>query len=295
MFARYRISFNINLYLGIKEDLEISLEPYERAKLFLHPSSGIPNTGEIVVEVAEPNETLARNYAEEILQEFLFFLSIEENTTVGRLNTGKIDFENREDFNKGVVETRSFTRRSDVTFVHSLDQTKLDNFGEKLSKIHALDQPERELLLKFLRVYNSGKKGRYPSDELIYRWVALEVIVSNPSNPQKALRSINDFIFQRFPVDRARNIIQKHSETINELIKADLHNYENTKNRSELLKEELQKSKPQMKEVLNHALGCIYEIRNGVIHRSKEYAFLHMVNNMLDYILKDFWDFRSPT
>lgn len=295
MYARYRIPFKVNLHLVTKERLEIDLAPSDKARLILHPSGGTPNIGDIVVEILEPNETLARNQAEEILKKISSLLSVEKNAQIGPITFERAIFENPKEW-EGKVKTSSLDIPSKVTIVGVLDQNEFDKLRHKWDKINRLGNDEADLVFKFLRAYRLGKKGRDPSDELVDRWTALELLVRDPSKQRSTIKSINEFISRRVSEDQARNIIQIHREMIKELIDANLWSFGEPKtNYSDKLKEEFEKIRPSMKAVLTKALLCIYGVRNGVIHDLDTIPVIPKANKMLEYILKDFWGIFLPT
>ncbi|MFQ5976696.1 MAG: hypothetical protein ACE5OZ_01040 [Candidatus Heimdallarchaeota archaeon] len=296
MYAKYRCSFRVNSYLKIKGELQICLEPFNNAELVLHPSDGTANTGKIQVKIRERDEKLARSYANEALRVFFDLISIQHNTHYDSLQIETCQLENPEDWeSKPKVGIKILP--SNAVIVGPFSQGNLEELSKKLHLLYGLDRLKQEHLMKFLRAYAESEQKLHPNYQFQRRWSALDVIISDPHNLRMTPNAIRNFICQRFPVDKAKEIIQRHQTTIDILAQANLHKFRaSATNYSNDLAAELKGKRPDMKKVLELILLCLYEIKNSISHRSEIPTTLPDIsqpNRMLKDILIEFWKFQS--
>ena len=263
MPARYRIDFECQLFLKLNHT--ISAELPGGSKVFLHATENGTSKGEIEYELAAPNDKLASHEGRTQVRTFIKTLLVATDSIECRdlyINEPPT-WLNPDDFASAQI-TRSVEYTVDTIFVKEFEQELLDRATGLLVKIMERPKTEQELLLRALSWYQRGCQSN-AEDQFIFWWIAFDSLLGLLGKKQATPNLIPEFV-ETYLRPASQTILTKHHNILDELSNANLRNFRGTVDRSEQLKQELQRSSHTPKVVLRKALLCVYEFRNGLFH-----------------------------
>lgn len=293
--AKFEVDFEISLAYIIEEPISFNLNPICNSRITFNESTGFPNTGTVIVECLEASPAKAQLRTRDSLSFVLNLLSLHKGRIdITALRITDYRFLNEEDWAK--KEKNGF---KDIGFKTSLDAQFTPELNDHLqSQIASLSQKsvkEIDTLTRFLEIYGLGKNSSTPEIQLILWWIALEQLMSycRPGivGTRKLIRSF--FSNLSFPEKFASEIIASHSKGIHLLIDYQLKHGRKQESEKHNYSKQLQENMEHgdSKHALKFAVYCFYELRNKVVHLNERIASLHKVNLMLDYMLREVWEF----
>ena len=258
--ARFRLDFEVT-YFAISNTVEVAL--FDGSQIAFCKSKGT-NHGTLSFEIDQPNESLARREGQRKVEEFFTYLLVAKANFENIKPIGfprKPALLNREDF-KGVPIGGYKELKADAVLVARLDQQELDTTSGLIAKINEFPREKKDVVSRSLGWFRKAAETA-GEDRFIFRWISFEALTGLVENGRFST------LLDRYLVTPvARDILDKHKETVQKLAQANLIGWRGAK-RSQKLKELLERASSDPKAVLIRAGLCISEVRNNLFHKGE--------------------------
>jgi hypothetical protein len=164
----------------------------------------------------------------------------------------------------GEVKTSFKEVKASTIIVRRLECENPIQASGLLSKVHDMQEKEQDILYTTLFLYEKGCQSE-KVEQFIFWWISFESLVR--------LHGTRKDFLNKYLKPASQSLFNKHKQFIDDLSNANLID-RNCKNRSEKLREKLQKEESHRSlsdytAILIKAEWCIAEIRNKLFHEGK--------------------------
>ena len=286
MEAKYELEFELGppAPFNIGKEMRITFSDGSQIKLYPKEKPKDSNKGAIIFELDRPDRELAEKTGKDKVNEFFNSMLItKENFEQLAATTFSVL--------KCARGSESFSFIIKPLLTAPVGENEMESAKKLIETIYTFPIPRRDIIVRSLRWFRRGAEAN-SEDRFIYRWISfdllLALLVLEKKEKHKAKgtpKLIREFMMSKYmKAETAKLISHKHKLTIEKLSRANLKGFRGAE-RSKALLEELQRQKPNLKDILTKTMLCIYEVRNTLFHKGEVLETI----NQSSALLRDFF------